>query len=722
MTQTDKRIIQYDEGTFRSVFNYLSVGIVLLDNSGMIKAWNHKHEIISGLPKEAVVGKLHLWEVGELMVSITTRAKEERDGLTAELKEVVSNMRLKQHVRHVTHRKTGEQRIFDILYFPTVMSDGEILLCGIIRDITEEIKTRKRLEENERKLTAEINTRKAVESKLTKYRDKLIYKLGHLEKISRRQAVLIRAIQITQSSESLQQVMNEMLAEIGEYTRLSRVYVFEKNKEKTISCTYEWINTGFKRIIDDFQNIPFEIAQPWFDVFDAGEIINTSEIKTLHPQIVKILAEYGVKSFLVLPLKAKDVDYGYVGFDDSVTNRVWDKNEVELLLSLTQIISATTRRFRSEEAIRLSQQTMRMVLDNIDEHIFVSDFNTFKILFANKRLKNSIGKDNIEGTECWKIIQAGKHDVCELCPRRQLLDSNNRPTGILHWECHNELLGRYFAYNISAIEWIDGRLVQLETATDITDRKQVEKELIHAKEKAEESDKLKSAFLENMSHEIRTPLNAITGFLHLLTYDNLSPTRRKDYINIIFSSSTQLVKLIDDIIDVAKIEACQLELHPTLAPLNDLMHELQITYETFLQNNNKKHIMLILDDSEFITDCVTFIDYNRLRQVLNNLIENAMKFTEKGYIRFGYRQSALDELEFVVEDTGIGLEDHLHEVIFERFRQIEFSNNRLYGGTGMGLYIARSLVQMMGGDIRVVSDIGGGASFFFKIKYQTEPN
>ncbi len=243
------------------------------------------------------------------------------------------------------------------------------------------------------------------------------------------------------------------------------------------------------------------------------------------------------------------------------------------------------------------------------------------------------------------------------------------------------------------------------------------RELVAGKEKAEESDKLKSAFLANMSHEIRTPLNGIIGFLGLLTDDSLSLQRRQECINVINNSSKQLVKLIDDIIDIAKIEAKQLSIRPIPFRINGLMYELQVFFETYLKANNKDRVAMILDDSEFIVPCVTFVDPIRLRQILSNLIGNAIKFTDKGYIRFGYRQQTPGLLEFVVEDTGIGLAPDQLEVIFERFRQVESGNNRNYGGTGLGLAISRSLVQVMGGEMTVKSTQGMGSSFYFTISY-----
>jgi signal transduction histidine kinase len=238
-----------------------------------------------------------------------------------------------------------------------------------------------------------------------------------------------------------------------------------------------------------------------------------------------------------------------------------------------------------------------------------------------------------------------------------------------------------------------------------------------AKEKAEESDRLKSAFLANISHEIRTPVNGIQGFLQILSSDDLTPECRQQYIDIIDNSSAQLVRLIDDIIDISKIEAKQMVINPVPVPLNDLMKELQMFFDNYLQTNNKNNVMLVLDNSSFIDNCVALVDPDRLRQVLYILLDNAIKFTKKGFVRFGYRQTSPEQLEFVVKDTGIGLAPDLHQVIFERFRQAELTNSRLYGGTGLGLNIAGSLVQMMGGDMRVESTEGNGASFYFTILY-----
>ena len=373
-----------------------------------------------------------------------------------------------------------------------------------------------------------------------------------------------------------------------------------------------------------------------------------------------------------------------------------------------------TEEKRIAEEIRLSHQTMRKVLDGINAKIIVDDFDSSAILFVNEKIKKEFG--DIEGKVCWQTLHKGMTGMCPFCPRVHILDDNQQPTGIYRWEFFNDYDHKWYECSDVAIKWIDGRLVHLQLRIDINDRKHAETELIRSKEKAEESDKLKSAFLANMSHEIRTPINGITGFLFFLNDENLPPKRRQECISVINNSSAQLVKLIDDIIDVAKIEAKQMNINPVPVHINSLMTELRLFFETYMQNKNKVHLSLILDDSEFIDNCIAYVDSTRLRQVLSNLMNNAIKYTDKGYVRFGYRQSSPDKLEFFVEDTGIGLKSEHCELVFERFRQADLTS-RQQEGNGLGLHISRSLVQMMGGELRVNSTEEKGSTFYFTVSY-----
>ena len=242
------------------------------------------------------------------------------------------------------------------------------------------------------------------------------------------------------------------------------------------------------------------------------------------------------------------------------------------------------------------------------------------------------------------------------------------------------------------------------------------RELTIAKEKAEESDRLKSAFLANMSHEVRTPLNGIVGLLNILATDEQLPESIREYIDIIISNSEILQRLINDILDSAKLEAGLMAIIPEPVSLDDLMEEMHVIFSQQLRTLNKTNICLENISCNFADNCTIYTDPVRLRQIIHNLLSNAVKFTEQGYIRFGYRKME-DKIEISVEDTGVGIPKAQLEQIFQRFCQAESGNNRRFGGTGLGLTIARSLAQLMGGDMYVTSTEGQGSKFAFTVAY-----
>ncbi|MDR2039844.1 MAG: PAS domain S-box protein [Bacteroidales bacterium] len=538
-----------------------------------------------------------------------------------------------------------------------------------------------------------------------------------LEKISLKQAELIDILQIVQFSENLEDAINKALEKIGRFLNISRVYTFVKtDKGKTLRNNYEWCNEGVDPQIDYLQDASPGAVQYWFDVFESGSYICEPDISNLPGDTYDVLVTQGIKSIMVLPLVNNGINYGFIGFEDCFQNREWEPWEINLLQHLSQIVSESILRNWAEKALRQSRQTIHTVLDNINASIYVVDYDTDEILFANKKLKEQIGDDRIEGKQ-WMQMSYNKRSPVDFRPNISLKDKEKYPEGLLSKEYWSPNTKKWYACTETVINWIDGRKVYMEYLMDITERKKDEVELIRAKEKAEESDKLKSAFLANMSHEIRTPVNGINGFLGFLADDELSPERRREYINIIKNSSAQLVKLIDDIIDVAKIEARQMSIHPAMLNINNLMREVQVFFETSLIARHKEKVTILLDESGFMNDCVIYVDPVRLGQILTNLVNNAVKFTDKGYIRLSYRLKSSDTLEFLVEDTGIGIEKDQLDIIFERFRQVEMTSNRKYGGTGLGLTISKSMAQLMGGDLYVDSIPNEGSTFYFTITY-----
>jgi len=248
---------------------------------------------------------------------------------------------------------------------------------------------------------------------------------------------------------------------------------------------------------------------------------------------------------------------------------------------------------------------------------------------------------------------------------------------------------------------------------DITQRKMAEAELIAAKEKAEESDRLKTAFLHNVSHEIRTPMNAIIGFSALLSEPETTEEERHQFIDIIFQSGSQLLSIINDIVDIANVESGQVKLNIKEMNLNSHLRSLD---EQFSYKEEPDVISINLDTGLPDEKALIMADSTKLIQILSNLINNATKFTKKGRIDFGY--SLKDGcLEFFVKDTGIGIPPELHGKIFERFFQVDNLVSRKFGGTGLGLSICKAYVELMGGKIWVNSRPGVGTDFRFTMPY-----
>ncbi len=239
--------------------------------------------------------------------------------------------------------------------------------------------------------------------------------------------------------------------------------------------------------------------------------------------------------------------------------------------------------------------------------------------------------------------------------------------------------------------------------------------------KAKRADQLKSSFLANMSHEIRTPLNAIVGFSNILADENLTAEEKKQYSTIINGSNDSLLRLVNDILDVSMVESDQLNLRINSCDISKLLDNLEKTYLLKLKNEGRD-IKLVNQKQEWHVFIST--DYTRLQQVLVNLLDNALKYTEQGEIEFGFTIEE-KEIKFYVKDTGIGIKDAHIKYLFDRFYKIEDDNSKLFRGTGIGLYLSKKLVNMLGGKIWVNSDFGKGSAFYFtipKVDFHAETN
>ncbi|OYT17865.1 MAG: hypothetical protein B7C24_00345 [Bacteroidetes bacterium 4572_77] len=381
-----------------------------------------------------------------------------------------------------------------------------------------------------------------------------------------------------------------------------------------------------------------------------------------------------------------------------------------------------SERKQAEKEIKAKQKLNELLLNSMPYPIMLINRKR-KVKAANKIALDTGVKI---GDYCWKVF--GK---CENLSEENLMHAKNNPDkpGIQCAFCMmDEMFKTHKTINNPSIDafgkiwdtyWIPLNDDEyLHYAIDITERKQAEKELIAAKEKAEESNRLKTAFLNNMSHEIRTPLNGITGFLELLNEPDLEAEYKQEYIDIINKSSHRLISTVTDIIEVSKIEAGLVEVSIETVSVNEILHELHSFFS--LEAKNKGLILMQLP-SLSDEEASVLTDNDKLNAILTILIKNAIKFTEKGSVAFGYKHET-DSLKFFVMDTGIGIPKDRQQAIFNHFEQADIEDKRAFEGSGLGLAIAKSYVETLGGKIWLKTKEDSGTEFMFTIPYKTKNN
>lgn len=259
---------------------------------------------------------------------------------------------------------------------------------------------------------------------------------------------------------------------------------------------------------------------------------------------------------------------------------------------------------------------------------------------------------------------------------------------------------------------IKNREIELQNA----DYKQMNIELQKAKDKAEESDRLKTAFLANMSHEIRTPMNGILGFAELLKKTNISSQKQLEYVEIIEKAGLRMLNIINDIINISKIESGILDVQISVININD---QIDYIYNFFKLEIEQKGLKFNSFKSLSASEALVSTDNEKLYAILTNLVKNSIKFTDKGFIEFGYVLKE-EYLEFFIKDSGVGINEDKKEIIFDRFRQGSESLSRSYEGAGLGLSISKAYVEKLGGKIWVESKLNYGSIFYFTIPYKVE--
>ena len=369
----------------------------------------------------------------------------------------------------------------------------------------------------------------------------------------------------------------------------------------------------------------------------------------------------------------------------------------------------------AEESLRISEENFRVLFEESPLPTVLSEIPTGKIAFVNRRMAELINMDPKDITGKTANDLGLLNDPEDLQKLTSLIETNGFVDNVEIDKIQNDSEAGTDLIFMRLVTLM-GKNYCLTVIQDITERKRAENAIIKAREKAEQSDRLKSAFLANMGHEIRTPMNGIMGFSELLKNKTLTGEEQQEYVNIIEKSGARMLNIINDLIDLSKIESGLMNVQKSKFNINEQTDYIYAFFKPEIDSRGLRFYALngLKTDEAYIET-----DKEKLNAVIINLIKNAIKFTDKGWIEFGYTRKP-GYFEFFVRDTGVGISPEQREIIFERFRQGSESLNRNYEGAGLGLSISKSFVEMLGGTIWMESKVGEGSSFYFTVPGQSE--
>ena len=438
-------------------------------------------------------------------------------------------------------------------------------------------------------------------------------------------------------------------------------------------------------------------------------------LELVHPGDREMMSNYLVDEVLAKRIPF-DKEYRIVRKNDGQIRWVLGQGQAKFddagnALSLIGTIQDITQRKLNEEKIN----KLNYAVEATGEVVFMTD-NEGVFTYVNPAFSKVYGHkaDEVVGKVTPRILKSGMMDEAaykyfweELIKKQEVngeLINKTKDGGFIHIESSTNAIinERGEAIGFIAIQ------------KDISERKKIEEELVRAKERAEESDRLKSAFLANMSHEIRTPMNGILGFSALLSKQGVDIEEQQNYIRMIEKSSARLYNLINEIIDISKIESGQMEVQTVETNINE---QLKLAYNLLKPDAENKGITLSYQNSLSAKEAVITTDSAKLYSIITNLLKNAIKYTDKGSVEFGCTRKE-KFLEFYVRDTGVGIPENRLEAIFERFVKAETVVLQARQGAGLGLSITKAFVEMLGGNIWVRSEVWKGTIFYFTLPYQ----
>jgi PAS domain S-box-containing protein len=421
------------------------------------------------------------------------------------------------------------------------------------------------------------------------------------------------------------------------------------------------------------------------------------------------------KIWLGVPLRYYNKVIGVLAVQHYSNPNAFGDREKYILEFFSEQIARTVDYKRKTESIKLlstavEQSPVSIVITTLKPEIVyvnstftrVTGYEPGEVMGKNPNILQSGQTPKERYIELWDTITAGNSWSGEFI--------NKRKNGEIFYE---------ESIIVPITDEIGKNAYYLSIKIDITEKIKLINDLVLAKERAEESDRLKTAFLQNISHEIRTPMNAIVGFAEILENDHDNEEKISYYTNVIKQRSYDLLDIVNELLDISRIESGQLKAEPKPFELEGIFTDLLQTFEGYKVRMEKQDVEIRLVPLPPNVSRVIISDEAKLRQVFSNLIHNAMKFTHKGYIEFGFHELNNDNIVFRVSDTGIGIPTDMQDKIFERFQKSS-PKGVIYDGLGLGLTIVQSLINLLGGKIWLESEVEKGTTFYFSIPYKPE--
>ena len=675
-THSDISDRKQEQILLRSLIDCIPDLIFCKDPQGVYKMCNNAFETFIGLNRKDIFGKTDF----DLFSPEEALFFREQDRIMIDKKQAYRNE------VWITY-PDGSRRLLDTLKTPFCCPDGNLMgLIGVSRDITD----RQRREETLKKQAQ---------------RDSLLSSIA-------RQLI----------DQDFNTAVEFTLAALGQFTNGDRGYIIRYSPQQCLwNMTHEWCNKNIPSTQKQSQNIPLQDF-PWFsDQLLKGHPIRVNSSEDLPRQAIdeKEMFQNSLSpTLVVVPMVASSQTLGYLGFEGKITKH-WTQEDVNVFKLVGEFLAIAQARSQAEEERTESKARFAGILDNANEAIISIDENQCITLF-NHAAEKTFGYQASEvlGRPFNLLILqrfSGSH-------HQHIKDFSTASEIARQMGGRRPVFGRrqdgseFLAeVSISKIR-LKGRKVFTAIVRDITQRKQAEIALKTAKEAADAANRAKSEFLAGMSHELRTPLNAILGFTQLMQRDRTLSQEQQQNLSIISRSGEHLLQLLNDILEMSKIEAGCTSLNQNSFDLYRLLDNLEAMLRLKAE---AKRLQMIFEYTSEVPQYLTS-DEGKLRQVLINLLDNAIKFTDEGGVTLrvkGNQQSEEIMIAFEVEDTGPGIAPEEIDQLFAAFGQTETGRNA-QEGTGLGLPISQKFVQLMGGDIRVNSVLGQGSLFTFTIKGQ----